>query len=293
MKGPTHEKGRTLDLVFTKDPTVTVSVSDEISDHRMLKVRTSMHCLPAKCITNSSWKRFREIISFSPDKWQDLNNAYNCVDWSFLSDGKNIDEMEKAWREVVLNTAKTVMGTRRKVYRGHRTALDCKAKEAYEELRRLHKATKKAGVKEKEKLIRQRKKAFKKFRNELARCRKQERETQSNQLKQADGVGSWWKRVRSITGNEAKQRIPTLQTAEGVSSLPKQKAEVLNKSFCKNNLKVHTGEPPKMLRRVPPRVSLRNMLITPTMVRQELIALKQGKATGPDQIPQTLLFSNV
>ena len=123
----------------------------------------------------------------------------------------------------MLKVAKEVMGTRRKVVKGHQTALDSAAREAYGMIRRLHKEAKKAGGKEKEKLMWKKRTAMKRFRKELARCRMQEKEAQSKQIRNADSSSCWWKKVRTITGQETKQRIPALLSAEDMCIPPRNR----------------------------------------------------------------------
>jgi hypothetical protein len=165
VKGPTHIKGRTLDLVFTPDRNVSVNVAELISDHRILKIRIPLKTKPP----NKTYTRkvYREVIKFTSEKWEELNTAYNSVDWANVLKGNDVDEMESIWRQVTLQKARDIMGVRRKYDKDHRTPLDADAKHAHKLVRQLHKMAKKAGAKERESLLLKEKEAVKCFRKEL------------------------------------------------------------------------------------------------------------------------------
>ena len=80
VQGSTHRKGRTLDLLFTTIRDTEVSISEEVSDHMLLKISIplSLSHIP-NLQTPNSRPIAREVITFREGKWPALNDKLSSL----------------------------------------------------------------------------------------------------------------------------------------------------------------------------------------------------------------------
>lgn len=290
INSPTHyteSSNSLLDLMFIKKShhVLTSFVADPF-----LSDLVRFHC-PIVSVLNFTKPQQncfrRKIWIYDKGEYQKYNEKLSSIDWSFIDNDQNPDNIADCIDQNILNAASESIPNRIVTIRPNDVPwINNDVKKQIRKRRKLH---------QRAKLLNNENAwaNFRKIRNETTKLIKKTKSDYQNNLTtqiNSDNITAktWFKLAKKLTNKQSTSTIPTLTDGLAIAESNKEKADLLNTYFSKQSTIENPHHP------LPPLEIITNVLIsgvtvTTQDVKDSINSMDSAKASGPDLISPRLI----
>lgn len=281
----TENSSSIIDIFLTANNNTVISGVGE----PFLEQNVRYHC-PIYCVLNFNKTKTpiytRNIYLYNRANYDDFKDEILRTDWDSLKDD-DVDIYATNFTDKILElTNKHVPNKTIKVRQSDPTWLTNDIKRLIRKKKRLYnkfKQTKSTNDFDKYKRTRN------KLTNAIRKSKIDEVKQIATKLENPNiGPKDWWRTLKTVIQPEQKTGIPPILHEDTIYSTEQQKAEILNKHFTNQTiLNERNATIPST--HISPPFHLDRIFTSPTEIESTLLALKTGKAAGPDAVNNIIL----